>query len=252
MPYAIRRISRSNVRFSRDSDVQSGQAPIALRSNCIELECILCASPICWFPAPKFGAFSQSKGACLMQMAFRCTAVFAFAVIAGCTVGKSGPRDSAVVTVSVYGPDLFGQHSHGVGGRQDVNESSREPTQLSYPPMDLRVCNQSKTACALGIGVVDGTAQVVSSSATGATVSLNLTYQVGRSYSFNANGHQFKQEIPPDVQALQGHEAISKTIEVAYGEVVHLSLPYDVDVAVCAQKHYAGEFTPDRSVCQGY
>ncbi|CAI3793790.1 hypothetical protein GLGCALEP_00861 [Pseudomonas sp. MM221] len=187
-----------------------------------------------------------------MQVVIRCSALLAFAFVAGCTGGKSIPQDLAVVTVSAYGPDLFGQHSHGVGGRSDVMESSREPTNLSYPPMDLRVCNQSKTACALGIGSVDGTAQVVSSTATGVTVSLNLNYQVGRSYSFNGNSHQFKQEIPPDIQALQGHEVISKTINVAYGEVVHLPLPYGVDVAVCAQKQYAGEIMSDRSACHDY
>lgn len=190
--------------------------------------------------------------ACFMQVVIRCSALLAFAFVAGCTGGQSIPQDLAVVTVSAYGPDLFGQHSHGVGGRSDVMASSRKPTNLSYPPMDLRVCNQSKTACALGIGSIDGTAQVVSSTATGVTVSLNLNYQVGRSYSFNGNSHQFKQEIPPDIQALQGHEVISKTINVAYGEVVHLPLPYGVDVAVCAQKHYAGEIMPDRSVCHGY
>ncbi|QHC91826.1 hypothetical protein [Pseudomonas chlororaphis] len=187
-----------------------------------------------------------------MQMGFRFVAVFAYAVIAGCAGGKSVPGNSAVVTVSAYGPDLFGQHAHGVGGRSDVLESSEGATQLSYPPMDLRSCNQSNTACLLGIGVVDGTAKIISSSATSATVAINLSYQVGRSYSLNADGHQFKQEIPSDVQALHANQVISKRIEVAYGEVVHLSLPYGVDVAVCAQKHYAGEIMPDRSVCQGY
>lgn len=118
--------------------------------------------------------------------------------------------------------------------------------------MGLRVCNQSKTACALGIRSVEGTAQIVSSTATGVTVSLNLNYQVGRSYSFDGKSHQFKQEIPPDIQALQGHEVISKSINVAYGEVVHLPLPYGVVVAVCAQKQYAGEIMPDHSVCHGY
>lgn len=190
--------------------------------------------------------------ACFMHVVIRCSALLALAFVAGCAGGKSIQRDSAVVTVSAYGPDLFGKHAHGVGGRMDVKESSSEPTNLSYPPMDLRVCNQSKTACALGIGSVDGTAQVVSSTATGVTVSLNLNYQVGRSYSFNGNSHQFKQEIPPDIQALQGHEVISKTINVAYGEVVHLPLQYGVDVAVCAQKQYAGEIMPDRSACHGY
>jgi len=187
-----------------------------------------------------------------MPVVIRCSALLALAFVAGCAGGKSIPRDSAVVTVSAYGPDLFGKHAHGVGGRLDIKESSSEPTKLSYPPMSLRECNQSQTACALGIGVVNGAAQVISSSTTGATISLDITYKVGRSYSLNANGHTYKQEIPPDVQALQGHEVISKTIEVAYGEVVHLPLPYGVDVAVCAQKHYAGEITPDRSVCQGY
>lgn len=189
---------------------------------------------------------------CFMQVVIRCSALLALAFVAGCAGGKYAPRDSAVVTVSAYGPDLFGKHAHGVGGRLDVKESSSEPTELSYPPMDLRVCNQSKTACALGLGTVEGTAQVVSSTTTGVTVSLNLNYQVERSYTFNGNSHQFQHEIPPDIQALQGHEVISKTINVAYGEVVHLPLPYGVDVAVCAQKHYAGEIMPDRSVCHGY
>lgn len=188
--------------------------------------------------------------ACSMQVVIRCSAVLAFAFIAGCAGGKSAPRDLAVVTVSAYGPDLFGQHSHGTGGQWDVKESSKAPTTLSYPPMDLRTCNQAKTACVWGIGVVEGTAQIVSSSARGATVSLNLTLQVGRSYSSNAVGH-LKMGIPPEVPALQGYEVFSKTIDVAYGEVVHLPLPYGVDVAVCAQKHYVEEITPDRSVCQG-
>lgn len=189
---------------------------------------------------------------CFMQVVIRCSALLALAFVAGCAGGKSVPTDSAVVTVSVYGPDLFGKHANGVGGRLDVKESSREPTKLSYPPMDLRVCNQSKTSCALGIGVVDGTAQIVSSTATGVTVSLNLNYQAGRSYSSNGNSYQFKREIPPDIEALQSHEVIVKTIDVAYGEVVHLPLQYGVDVALCAQKQYAGEIMPDRSACHGY
>lgn len=187
-----------------------------------------------------------------MQIGIRFAALVAFVVVAGCAGGKSVPRDSAVVTVSAYGPDMTGQHVHGVGGRLDVQESSREATRLSYPPMDLRACNQTKTACSLGIGVIDGTAEIISASATSATVAINLNYQVGRSYSFNANGQQFKQEVPPNVQALQANEVIAKKIEVAYGEVVHLPLPFGVDVAVCAQKHRAGEVMPDRSVCQGY
>ncbi|TPG88272.1 hypothetical protein EAH72_33490 [Pseudomonas caspiana] len=186
-----------------------------------------------------------------MQMGFRFAALFAFAVVAGCAGGTSAPRDTTVVTVSAYGPDMSGQHEHGVGGRLDVRESG-EATTLSYPPMELRACNQSRTACSLGIGVIDGTAEIIKASATSATVAINLNYQVGRKYSFNANGQQFKQEVPPDVQALQGNQVIAKRIEVAYGEVVHLPLPYGVDVAVCAQKHRAGEMMPDRSVCQGY
>lgn len=187
-----------------------------------------------------------------MQMGFRFAALFVFAVVAGCAGVTTAPRDTAVVTVSAYGPDMSGQHVHGVGGRFDVRESSGEATQLSYPPMELRACNQSKTECSLGIGVIKGTAEIISESSTSATVAINLNYQVGRSYSFNANGQQFKQEVPLDVQALQANQVIAKNFEVAYGEVVHLPLPFGVDVAVCAQKHRAGEMMPDRSVCQGY
>lgn len=187
-----------------------------------------------------------------MQMGFRFAALCAFAAVAGCAGEKSVPKDLAVVTVSAYGPDLFGQHAHGVGGSLDVRESSVGATNLSYPPMDVRACNQSNTTCSLGIGVVDGTAEIISSSATGATVAIDLNYQVGRNYSFNANGQQLKLEVPSDVQALRASQVISKRIEVAYGEVVHLPLLFGVDVAVCAQKYNAGEIMSDRSVCQGY
>ncbi|RMM97263.1 hypothetical protein, partial [Pseudomonas savastanoi] len=200
----------------------------------------------------RLGAFNVFKGARFMQSGFRFIAVLAYVVIAGCAGEKSVPRDSAVVTISAYGPDLFGQHAHGVGGRLDVLESSEGTTQLSYPPMDLRSCNQSKTDCSLGLGVVDGTAKVISSSAAGAKVAINLNYKVGRSYSINAYGYQSKQEIPSDVKALHANQIISKTIDVAYGEVLHMSLAYGVDVTVCAQKHYAGQLMPDRSACKGY
>ena len=187
-----------------------------------------------------------------MQMGFRFAASFAVVMVAGCAVGTTTPKYSTVVTVSAYGPDIFGQHEHGVGGQWDVRESSGEATPLSYPPMDLRACNQSMTECALGFGVIKGTAQIISQNATSATVALNLTYQVGRSYSYDDNGQQFKREVPADVQALQANQVIAKRVEVAYGEVVHLPLPYGVDVALCAQKHRAGELMLDRSVCNGY
>jgi hypothetical protein len=185
-----------------------------------------------------------------MQMGFGFAALCAFAMVAGCAGEKSVPRESAVVTVSAYGPDLFGQHVHGVGGRLDVRESSKGATKLSYPPMDVRACNQSNTTCSLGIAMIDGTAEIISSSPTGATVAINLNYQVGRNYSFNTNGQQLKLAVPSDVQALQASQVISKQIEVAYGEVMHLPLPYGVDVAVCAAKPNAGEFIPDPRICQ--
>ncbi|WP_223508805.1 MULTISPECIES: hypothetical protein [unclassified Pseudomonas] len=118
--------------------------------------------------------------------------------------------------------------------------------------MEVRECNQSNTACSLGFGVVDGTAEIISENETGATVAINLNYRVGRSYLFNENGLPRRREVPPDVQALQANQVIAKRIVVAYGEVVHLPLQYGVDVAVCAQKHRAGEVMPDRSVCKGY
>jgi hypothetical protein len=186
-----------------------------------------------------------------MQKGFRFAVLIAVVMVAGCAGGTTTPRDSTVVTVSAYGPDISGQHEHGIGARLDVRETG-EATSLAYPPMELRECNQSKTSCALGIGVIGGTAEIVSTNATSATLAIHLSYQVGRSYSFNANGQQFKQQVPPDVQALQANQVISKHIEVAYGEVVHLPLQYGVDVAVCAQKHAAGEIMPDRSVCKGY
>lgn len=104
-----------------------------------------------------------------MQMGFRFAAMFAFVVVAGCAGGTTASRDTAVVTVSAYGPDMSGQHEHGVGARLDVRES-REATSLAYPPMELRECNQSRTACALGIGVISGAAKIVSTSATSATL----------------------------------------------------------------------------------
>lgn len=187
-----------------------------------------------------------------MQMGFRFAALFAVVMVAGCAGGTTTPKDAAVVTVSAYGPDISGQHEHGVGGRLDVRESSGEATHLSFPAMELRACNPSKTECSLGIGVIKGTAEIISQNATSAIVAINLNFQVGRSYSFNAKGQQYKQEVPADVQALQANQVIAKRIEVAYGEVVHLPLPYGVEVSVCAQKHRAGELMPDRSVCQGY
>ena len=184
-----------------------------------------------------------------MQMALRFAAAMVFVAVAGCANENTTPRDSVVVSVSAYGPDNFGLHKHGVGASYDVRDTdSRTP--LAFPPMDLRACNASNTACALGYGVIDGFAEVVSTNATDATVTINLKYQVGRSYSFDANGQRFKQEVPSDVQALQANQVISKHYELAYGEVVRLPLQYGVEVALCAMKKTAGELTPDRRVCQ--
>lgn len=184
-----------------------------------------------------------------MQKAFRFAAVLAFAAVAGCASQHTAPKDSVLVSVSAFGPDNSGQHKHGVGARFDVREGGGE-TPLAYPPMDLRECNSSNTACALGYGAINGTAEVVSTSETGAVVALNLKYQVGRSYSFSANGQQLKHELSPDVKALQDSQVISKHIELAYGKVVGVPLHYGVEVALCAQKLAPGEILPDRSVCQ--
>ncbi len=184
-----------------------------------------------------------------MQMSFRFAAAMAIATVAGCANENITPRDSVVVSISAYGPDNFGVHEHGVGARYDV-EDGAGGTPLAFPPMDLRVCNASNTECALGIGVIDGSAVIASTSETSATVTINLKYQVGRSYSFDSNGQRYKQEVPADIKALNAHQVISKKIEVAYGAVVRLPLQYGVEVALCAMKQSAGEFTPDRNVCQ--
>ncbi|KRP87435.1 hypothetical protein TX25_26100 [Pseudomonas lactis] len=156
------------------------------------------------------------------------------------------------MTVSAYGPDLFGQQSRGTGGSWDVRETSRGATPLSFPAMEVRACNQSRTACSLGFGVVDGSAEIISSSPTAATVAINLNYQVGRTYTHVVNGQEIKQEVPADIQALQVSQQVTKRIEVAFGDVAHIQLPYGVDVAVCAQKQNIGEIVPDRSVCQAF
>lgn len=186
-----------------------------------------------------------------MHMGFRFVAVVVYAVIAGCAGGKSAPPDLALVTVSVLGPDFSGQHAHGVGARLDVKQSSGGATQLSYPPMSLRSC-ESENNCSLGIGVVEGTAQIVSVSATKVTVAVDLNYRVGRSHVIDVKGHYFKDEIPQDSKALSANERIVRRIDVGYGEAIHIPLPYGVDLAMCAQHHYEGEIMPDRSVCQGY
>nr|WP_260410170.1 hypothetical protein [Pseudomonas cichorii] len=98
--------------------------------------------------------------------------------------------------------------------------------------------------------MINGTAEVVSTSGTSATVALSLKYQVGRSYSFNVNGQLLKREVSPDVTALQDSQTILKHIEVGYGEVVRVPLRYGVEVALCAQKLAPDDILPDWSVCQ--
>ncbi|WP_238547548.1 MULTISPECIES: hypothetical protein [Pseudomonas] len=210
-------------------------------------------SPIFCFRALDIqGSAVNFYGVFSMHAVVRCASLLAFVVVAGCAGGKSIEKESAVVTVSAYGPDLFGQQSRGTGGSWDVRETSRGATPLSFPAMEVRACNQSRTACSLGFGVVDGSAEIISSSPTAATVAINLNYQVGRTYTHVVNGQEIKQEVPADIQALQVSQQVTKRIEVAFGDVAHIQLPYGVDVAVCAQKQNIGEIVPDRSVCQAF
>lgn len=68
-----------------------------------------------------------------MQMGFRFAAFAAFVVVAGCAGGKFVPRDAVVVTVSTYGPDLFGRNEHGVGAGWEVRGGTGRATPLGYP-----------------------------------------------------------------------------------------------------------------------
>lgn len=186
-----------------------------------------------------------------MLVVVRCASILAFAVVAGCAGGKSIPNEKAMVTVSAIALDEFGLPRKGTSGRLNFLGAPQESQPQVFPPMSLRVCNQARTECALGKALVKAGVKVESLSAKSATVTVNLDYQVGRSQTVSDDTMQTTSSIPSGVQTLRAKQAFSKTVELAYGEVRHVQLPYGVDVAVCVAMPNAGEFFPDPRVCQG-
>lgn len=186
-----------------------------------------------------------------MHVVVRCASMLAFAVVAGCAGGNAIPNEKAMVTVSATAPDEFGLPRKGNGGRLSFLGVSQESQPQVFPPMSLRVCNQTRTECALGKALIKGNVKFVSLSAKSATVTINLDYQVGRSQTVGDDTMQTKSSIPSDVQTLRANQVFSKTVELAYGEVRHVQLPFGVDVAVCASMPNGGEFLPGPRVCQG-
>ena len=186
-----------------------------------------------------------------MHVVVRCASMLAFAVVAGCAGGNAILNEKAMVTVSAIAPDEFGLPRKGNGGRLSFLGVPQESQPQIFPPMSLRVCNQTRTECALGKALIKGNVKFVSLSAKSATVTINLDYQVGRSQTVGDDTTKTTSSIPSDVQTLRANQVFSKTVELAYGEVRHVQLPFGVDVAVCAAMPNAGEFLPDPRVCQG-
>lgn len=159
-------------------------------------------------------------------------ALFALAILGGCT--NMGRGDLAVVVVDHYAgtTDLSGYPGMGVGMGRSLYGPSGTHDGIIYQPLEIRQCNKQITACALGIMNLIGRIEIISVSDEAAKVKIDLSYQVG----FEGRRSWAGTEISTTVNAqdlINDQGRFSRSAEISYGEVRHIQLPYGVNFALC-------------------
>ncbi|MDH4602515.1 MULTISPECIES: hypothetical protein [Pseudomonas syringae group] len=165
----------------------------------------------------------------------RIAAVTAWALmtIAGCS---STPTPMAEVSTAITFPPLFsGQHDE---------LSSYGPTSLTVggAPIQhpgiirLRVCNQDKSACRVGVAKFKAQLMLVSLNKTDATFLVDLEFDVGQEQTIRGDSSKYTAQMPDDQPTMRdNYKKSGERITLPYNRVGRIDMPYGVAFKICVE-----------------
>lgn len=157
--------------------------------------------------------------------------MFGLGGCANMSAGQSAKKVS--VTTFASSEDPFSPKRRQDGLSETKVRFVGEVEAIGSTLMDVRSCNQAKTSCAWGIVKFAGTTEVKEVGPDGATLTIDLSYDLARSQSIAAMGQTVASTIPADVPALSGNRRFLKTVYLPYGQIRRVSFDYGVDFNLC-------------------
>lgn len=108
---------------------------------------------------------------------------------------------------------------------------------IAYPVtstlLSVRKCDRARTACTDGIAKVTGQITVEDVKGNEATISVSLTYDLGRRQVISSPGQFASREIPADIPALNGNSHYAKIAIVPFGQMRRVELDHGVNFDIC-------------------
>jgi hypothetical protein len=175
-------------------------------------------------------------------------AILAISALSGCTSNTANSTNQVLIATSAVAPDLGVLQRRGVGSTNRFVEQVGQGQFQVYPPMELRHC-ASESDCSYGIAKLTAAVKLEAVDGQGATVNVDLNYQVGRSQTYQDNVTTLSINTDAGLKTLSAQQALNKTVKLAFGEVRHVQLPFGVDFAVCVSAEASA--TAKKAPCPG-
>ncbi|GJH22666.1 hypothetical protein CBA19CS22_39010 [Caballeronia novacaledonica] len=164
----------------------------------------------------------------------RC-ALLAASFLAGCAnIAPAAKQTTSVTTfISAESPLFPNQRETGAGDTQVRNAGA---IYISIGPlMEVRKCNAEMTSCAWGVAKVASRMTLVGADNNGATVAVELVYDLGREQQLTWDNTMITDRIPGDIPVLVDSANFSKKkVTVPYGQMRRVSFSHGVDFNISA------------------
>jgi len=159
-------------------------------------------------------------------------AIWALAALAGCSAVNVFDKGPVVVDYHAGTTELSGYPKMSVGADNSFFDRAGSHESHKFGPFEVRQCNATKTACSLGLVILDAEMQILSVGDATAKLQIKIDYKVGAEWRRDVPGGVYVDKLTnPEIIHDQG--SVSRVAEIAYGEVRHIELPYGLSYTVC-------------------
>lgn len=170
--------------------------------------------------------------------------------VAGCTSTGTRNTQTTVSTAITFPPMFKGQHDE-LSSYGPVSLKIGDPPLIHPGLFRLRVCNDDKSECKIGVAKLKAQLKLVSLNESDATLKIDLKFNVDQSQTLRDDLSKFQAKMPDDVPIIQGDYNTSEDhVTVPYNRVGRIDLPYGVAYKFCVQAPTTGP-KPSLSGCPG-
>lgn len=168
-----------------------------------------------------------------MRLVVLGSAMIAMAALTGCSGWNVFDKGPVVVDYHVGTTESSGYPKMTVGTNDSFFERAGAQQRDTFGPYYVRQCNAQRTACSLGLVMLNSEIKILSVDDATAKLQITVDYKVGPEWRRDVAGGVLVDKLS-NAEIIHDQGTVSRTAEIPYGEVRHVELPYGLSYTLCA------------------